>query len=358
MTRIRGPMNVLSQQQPVRDQPVVHLACSRGGHFDLLLRHQEAFEGCRIVWVTQQSARAERLRRDGARVHVLGEWDRGKLLTTAAVAMWRSLGLVLRQRPRVVVTSGSGIVVPFCMMARLAGAKVVFVETSARVRGASSSGRVLSRVAHDVIAQWDEMEAVYPGATIARTTVVEELAIEPATEGAGSFVVVGTHSQPFDRLLRMVDDAVERGVLPEPVTAQVGPSRYRMRHADARELITPEEMDTGIAAARYVVCHSGTGTISTALRAGRRPLVLPRLARHEEHFDDHQRQLVDKAASLDLVVPLADEITASDLERASQPLHLPAELQRLPLLVDCLRESVQQALPPLGREGDSDRNLS
>ena len=349
MIRIRRPMNVLSQQQPVTDQPVVHLACSRGGHFDLLARHQEAFEGCQVVWVTQQSARAEQLRRDGATVHVLGEWDRGRLLRTGAVATWRSFGLVLRQRPRVVVTSGSGIVVPFCMMARLAGARVVFVETSARVRGASNSGRVLSRIAHDVIIQWDEMRDVYPGATIARTSVVEELAAKPATEGAGTIVVVGTHSQPFDRLLRMVDDAVERGVLPEPVTAQIGPSRYSMRHANARELITPHEMETGIAAARYVVCHSGTGTISTALRSGRRPLVLARLAGHEEHFDDHQTQIAEKLAALDLAVPLGDEITASDLQRARRPLQLPAELQRLPLVVDCLRESVQQALPPVGQ---------
>lgn len=336
-------MTALHQQQLNPYRPVIHLACSRGGHFDLLLRHQGAFEGWRVVWVTQQSARAERLRLDGARVHVLGEWDRRRLLRTAAVTTWRSLGLVLRQRPRVVVTSGSGIVVAFCGMARLAGARVVFVETSARVRGASSSGKVLSRIAHDVIAQWDEMEDVYAGATIARTSVVEELATEPATKGTGTIVVVGTHSQPFDRLLRMVDDAVERGVLSEPITAQIGPSHYRMKHGDARELITPEEMATGITAARYVVCHSGTGTISTALRAGHRPLVLPRLNRHGEHFDDHQVQIVDKLASLDLVVPLSDEIRASDLERARRPLHLPPELQRLPLLVDCLRESVGQA---------------
>lgn len=338
-------MNALADHpQRSLNGPVVHLACSRGGHLDVLLRHLGAFEGCRVVWVTQESARADRLRADGAEVHVLGEWDRARLWSAGARAIWRSLGLVLRRRPRVVVTSGSGIVVPFCLLARLLGARLVFVETSARVRGASSSGRVLSRIAQDVIAQWDDMRHVYAGATIVRTTVVEEFSGQPATEGAGTIVVVGTHSQPFDRLLRMVDEAVEQGVLPEPVTAQIGPSRYRMRHADARELMTPDEMGAGIATARYVVCHSGTGTISTALRAGRRPLVLPRLSRYEEHFDDHQRQIVDKLAGYGLVVPLGEEITASDLERADRALQMPAELERLPLLVDCLRELVRRAL--------------
>src|ERR1700727_117871 len=154
------------QQRTGPGSPIVHLACSRGGHFDLLLRHQEAVDGCEIVWVTQQSARAERRRGDGIPVHVLGEWDRAKLWSASARAIWRSLGLILRQRPRVVVTSGSGIVVPFCLMARIQGARLVFIETAARVRGASSSGRVLSRIAHEVIGQWDDMRAVYPGAVI------------------------------------------------------------------------------------------------------------------------------------------------------------------------------------------------
>jgi UDP-N-acetylglucosamine--N-acetylmuramyl-(pentapeptide) pyrophosphoryl-undecaprenol N-acetylglucosamine transferase len=320
-------------------RPVVHLACSRGGHFDVLLRHQEAFEGCRIVWVTQESARALALQREGAELHVLGEWDRASARAIARI-VWRSLGLILRDRPRTVVTSGSGIVVPFCALARLSGARVLFIETAARVRGASGSGRVLSRLANHVIAQWDDMRAVYRGATIARTSVVEGLAAQPRTEGAGTFVAVGTHSQPFDRLLRMVDRAAEASILPVPVAAQVGPSRQRMRHAEPRDLVTPEEMQAAIGRVRHVVCHAGTGTIATALRAGRRPLVLARLARHGEHFDDHQQQIVDKLAALDLIVPLGDEITADDLARAERPLHLPPELARLPLLVDCVRQTL------------------
>jgi hypothetical protein len=47
--------------------------------------------------------------------------------------IWRSLVLGRRQRPRIVVSCGSGIVVPFCMLARPTGASLVFVETDAQV---------------------------------------------------------------------------------------------------------------------------------------------------------------------------------------------------------------------------------
>jgi UDP-N-acetylglucosamine--N-acetylmuramyl-(pentapeptide) pyrophosphoryl-undecaprenol N-acetylglucosamine transferase len=311
---------------------------------DVLLRHQVAFASFRVVWVTQQSARADRLRAEGSEVHVLGEYHRSLLRGAAVRALWRSLLLVLRDRPLLVVTSGSGLVVPFCVLARIAGAKVVFIETSARVRGASSSGRVLSRIAHEVVAQWEDMRAVYGCATIVRSSIVEGLRPTPATGGAGTFVAVGTHSQPFDRLLRTVDRAAGAGVLPAPVTAQIGPSRVGMRRVEARDFVTPQEMEASIAGARHVVCHAGTGTISTALRAGHRPLVLPRLERHGEHFDDHQQQIVDKLASLDLVVPIGEEITEEHLARADRPLRVPPELERLPLLVDCLRDRVLQPL--------------
>lgn len=322
---------------------VVHLACSRGGHLDLLLRHAEAFAGSGIVWVTQDSARAERLRSEGNEVHFLGEW-RGPVNRAAARTIGRSLKLVLKQRPRVVVTSGSGIVVPFCLMARLAGAKVVFVETSARVRGPSSSGRVLSRLADHVIAQWEDMRSVYPHATIARTSIVGGLATDSPAAGNGTFVAVGTHSQPFERLLRAVDRAAADGLLPTPVVAQVGPSVYRMQHAETLDFVTSQAIDEAIGRARLVVCHAGTGTIATALRAGRRPLVMARLQRHAEHFDDHQQQILDKLAALDLIVPIAGEITAADLARAERPLHLPDELSDLPELVDCLGALVRQLL--------------
>ena len=322
-------------------RPVVHLACSRGGHLDLLLQLEHVLSDHRVVWVTQQSARAKGLLRSGRRVLDLGEYH-GSLRQGSVSLIRRSLGIVARERPRFVITSGSGIVVPFCLLARLAGAKIVFVETSARVTGPSRSGRLLSRLAHRVIVQWEEMLQVYPGATAARSSALRGIAPALAGGGEGAFLAVGTHSQPFDRLVEMVDRATAAGVLPQPVRAQVGVSTHRMRHADASDIMRPEEMEQAIRAARFVVTHGGTGTISTALRAGRRPLVLPREGARGEHFDDHQHQIVDKLASLGLVVRLDGEITPEALAAAEAPLPAADGLSRLPELAVCLRRAVDE----------------
>jgi UDP-N-acetylglucosamine transferase subunit ALG13 len=334
---------------PRDEPPVVHLACSAGGHLDLMLRLRGVFADRRVVWVTQHSARAKALRRAEAEVHILGEYSRSLLRQSRAQAVlsalrmiWYSARLLARDRPGLVVTTGSGITVPFCLLARMTGARVVFVETAARVCGPSNSGRVLSRIAHRVIVQWEGMCSVYRDAVLARSSVVEGLSPQRADRGEGTFVGVGTHTQPFDRLLRVVDRAATAGTLAGPLVVQTGPSAQPVHGADLSTVLAPETMSEHVRSARYVVCHAGTGTIATALRAGRRPLVLPRLERHGEHYDDHQQQIVDKLAALDLVVRLDGEITVDDLTRADRPLQVPSELEVLPRLADCLREQVRQ----------------
>ena len=40
------------------------------------------------------------------------------------------------------------------------------------------------------------------------------------------FVLVGTHTQPFDRLLKKIDNLIEDGKIVESVVAQIGISEY------------------------------------------------------------------------------------------------------------------------------------
>jgi beta-1,4-N-acetylglucosaminyltransferase len=69
---------------------------------------------------------------------------------------WR---VVRRLRPRVILCTGSGIVVPFAWVGRLLGAHVIYVECGGRVDVPSLSCRMVSRVAHGTYVQWPELAA-------------------------------------------------------------------------------------------------------------------------------------------------------------------------------------------------------
>lgn len=330
-----------SQQEDrtARDSGVC-LVSSSGGHLELLIAVREVVESRSRTWVTSRSPRALELHQSGETVRLLPGWDLKTLRPRGALAGVR---MAERLRPDVVVTSGAGMVVPFCVTARALGAQVVFAETMARISTPSVSGRVLSKVAARVFVQWPEMRGVYPGAVVCRPALLEGIRPTPVIEGTGTLVVVGTHNKPFDRLLHAVDEAIRGNVLPRPVLVQSGVSDYRPRSFEPHAWLSALEMTRALERHRYVVCHAGAGIVSSTLRAGRRPVVFPRRAVFDEHVDDHQVDLADTMDSLGLAVHAEHAITAAHLERTSEgPLELPPTMRHAPALVDALRQAMAE----------------
>lgn len=327
-------------------RPRLHLAATPGGHLDLMIALAPAFEGYDRTWVTAEGPAAQALRERGERVRVLPRFH-GISPRLAGYAR-SAAGLVVRERPAFVVTSGSGSVAPFCAIARASGARLMFLETMARIENPSTGGRVLSKMAQRVVVQWPEMARIYPDALVARPALLEERADAVRHDGEGTFVALGTHIDPFARMLRTVEDAVDAGVLPGPIVAQAGVTPVAPRDdLRAAEWMSPDEIQAAVESARYVVCHSGSGLIARCLRAGRRPLVLPRLARHGEHVDDHQLQLVRKLGEMDCIVPLDGPITPEHLARADRPLPA-ASASELPSMVDLVARELRALRPARG----------
>jgi UDP-N-acetylglucosamine--N-acetylmuramyl-(pentapeptide) pyrophosphoryl-undecaprenol N-acetylglucosamine transferase len=293
---------------------VLFLAASAGGHLDLLRRLTPAFADRERVWVTSEGPRADDLRDSGERVLTVPEYGRDAAALAANARA--ALRIVLRHRPRAILSAGAGVVLPFAVLGRLAGARLVFVETMARVRSATANGRVLSRLAARTIVQWPELLGVYPRARLARPLLLEGLGV-PAPAGSGTLVTVGTHGAPFDRLLETADAAVRAGLLPRPARAQTGACRYRPRDLEAEPWLDAGALSSAIADAEVVVTHGGAGAISAAVRAGRRPLVMARAADRGEHVDDHQAEVVDKLDDLGLIRAISGTITPADVAAAT-----------------------------------------
>lgn len=78
--------------------------------------------------------------------------------------IWQSFWLVVRHRPELVISTGAGMVVPTCVIAKLLGAKLVFIETAARVTTPSRTGSFLYRFADEFYVQWEPLLKVYPKA--------------------------------------------------------------------------------------------------------------------------------------------------------------------------------------------------
>lgn len=79
--------------------------------------------------------------------------------------------LLRRLRPRVVLTTGAAVAVPFAWMARLRRIPVAYVESLARAERPSLSCRLVAPVADRVYVQWPELRAAVPRARYAGSVV-------------------------------------------------------------------------------------------------------------------------------------------------------------------------------------------
>lgn len=110
------------------------------------------------------------------------------------------------------------------------------------------------------------------------------------------FVTVGTHEQPFNRLIENVDNLKREGVITEDVMMQTGFSTYEPKYCEWKKLLPYEEMIRNVQEARIVITHGGPASFIMPLQVGKIPIVVPRQKEFGEHVNNHQVEFVEAVA--------------------------------------------------------------
>lgn len=116
---------------------------------------------------------------------------------------------------------------------------------------------------------------------------------------------LGTLHFPFDRLLRALDGLAGD----EELVVQTRAPGVRPAGARVITELPYEDLVGEIRRARVVVCHAGVGSVLTVLANGKRPVVVPRLARFGEAVDDHQLPFARRLAEAG-AVRLVEDVEA------------------------------------------------
>jgi UDP-N-acetylglucosamine transferase subunit ALG13 len=125
------------------------------------------------------------------------------------------------------------------------------------------------------------------------------------------FVTVGTHEQPFNRLIKQIDLLVKAGLINENVFMQIGYSTYKPKYCDYSEFVDFNQMDSYLKDSHIVICHGGPSTFLVPVQNGSVPIVVPRQKKFNEHVNDHQLQFcreVEKRVGGIIVVEDISEI--------------------------------------------------
>ena len=128
------------------------------------------------------------------------------------------------------------------------------------------------------------------------------------------FVTVGTHEQPFNRLVKAVDELKRDGIITEDVIMQTGFSTYEPKYCQWSKLLPYQQMIKNVEDARIVITHGGPASFIMPLQIGKTPIVVPRQHRFDEHVNDHQVEFARNVAwRIGTIIPVGDVIKKYDV---------------------------------------------
>ena len=102
------------------------------------------------------------------------------------------------------------------------------------------------------------------------------------------FVTVGTHEQPFNRLIKCIDDLKASGFIKEEVFMQIGYSTYLPKYCNYSKFINYDDMNFYFNKADIIITHGGPSSFIVPVSLGKVPIVVPRQKKYNEHVNDHQ----------------------------------------------------------------------
>jgi UDP-N-acetylglucosamine:LPS N-acetylglucosamine transferase len=69
--------------------------------------------------------------------------------------------IIPREKPGMIISTGAGVSVPFFYIGRILGIRTLYIESMARIKGLSLTGRLVYPVVHDFYVQWPELALMY-----------------------------------------------------------------------------------------------------------------------------------------------------------------------------------------------------
>ncbi len=141
---------------------------STGGHLSELLQLSPMFKKYDYRLVTEKTkVNLDLLNKYPGKVDFLVYGTKSHILVYPFKLLFnsiKSLVIFCKFKPDVVITTGAHTGGPMCCIAKLFGAKVIYIETLANIYTKTITGRIIYHFADLFVVQWKSMLTLYPKA--------------------------------------------------------------------------------------------------------------------------------------------------------------------------------------------------
>ena len=139
-------------------------AASSGGHYEQIMMLKPLMEEYDSFIVTEETH--YNINKTDNKTYYLKQTNRKEkgFLWNMLQNVCKSIDIYKKERPDVVICTGVLAMIPMCLIAKLMGKKLIYIESFAKVTSPTKTGKLLYKFADRFYVQWEHMLKFYPKA--------------------------------------------------------------------------------------------------------------------------------------------------------------------------------------------------
>lgn len=142
----------------------VCFTASSGGHFEQLSMLSPLMKQYKSFIITEKTDYKINLKEQIYYVEQINR--REKLFLIKLIKLFiMSFKIFFKENPDVIISLGALSTFPICLIGKVFGKKVIFIESFAKVNSPTLTGKLVYKFADLFIVQWEDLKNIYPNST-------------------------------------------------------------------------------------------------------------------------------------------------------------------------------------------------
>lgn len=134
---------------------------SSGGHLEELLMLQSLMEQYESFIVTEKTSYEATKKYPTYYLKQVNRREK-RFIVNILANLCISLKILVKEKPDFIISTGALATVPICILGKLFGKKLIFIESFAKVHSKTKTGSLLYYFADQFYVQWESMKPLYP----------------------------------------------------------------------------------------------------------------------------------------------------------------------------------------------------
>lgn len=142
----------------------IAFAASSGGHYEQLMMLKPLMNKYDSFIVTEKTKYNAKI--SDIKTYYMNQVNRKevKFISNMLANSFKTLYIMLKEKPNVVICTGVLAMIPLCLLCKLFGGKLIYIESFAKVTSPTMTGKFLYKHADQFYVQWETMKEFYPKA--------------------------------------------------------------------------------------------------------------------------------------------------------------------------------------------------